>query len=468
MRLGSLRQLTLFSFIFAMLPLGVLLWQNQKTLTELGNIAVSQARQAVDLTRSVESMQGTAVDIERLIRQYKVLKNTELVPLIENYTHNFRFSFELSCQQTDLQQLCIAIESQLNKIVSLQREVDPRQLDDDMTRFRQLLQDFSLASAAQLDTSLDEQRNHVHQVQQEITWQTLVLVIITLMLVWAASQVVIKPVNRLEKLIRAIGNQNDELPQTEFRYPREMVELDSRLRWLAKRLAHLESIRHAMLRHASHELKTPLASIREGCSLLSDQVVGELNGQQQEVVSLLDVGAKRLTQLVEQLLDYNRLLQEASSRPDWIDIRELLNRICEQHQLSIGQNGQYFELQTTVSKLYADEKLLQRILDNLINNAIAYGKQDSAVIIQINKQDDDYLISVCNSCDEIEIPDNMQLFQPFQRGNQARNDGLSGSGLGLSIVADCARMMNGTAEIINDQKTVFCVQIILPQIQENV
>lgn len=451
-----------------MLPLGVLLWQNQKTLTELGNIAVSQARQAVDLTRSVESMQGTAVDIERLIRQYSVLENEELLPLIKNYTHNFRMSFESSCQQSELPQLCIEIESQLNRVVALPRGIESEQLDEDMTRFRQLLQDFALASAAQLDASLDEQRNHVQQVQQKITWQTLVLVIITLMLVWAASQVVIKPVHMLEKLIKAIGNQNSQLPQTEFSYPREMVELDSRLRWLAKRLAHLESIRHAMLRHASHELKTPLASIREGCSLLSDQVVGELNSQQQEVVTLLDIGAKRLTQLVEQLLDYNRLLQEASSNPGWIDIRELLNRICEQHQLAIGQNSQYFELEVSLVKMFADEKLLQRILDNLINNAIAYGKQDSAVIIQINEQPSDYLITVCNSCEEVKILDSMQLFQPFQRGEQVRNDGLSGSGLGLSIVADCARMMDGSAEIINEQANVFCVQVRLPQPQDKV
>lgn len=463
LRLGSLRQLTLVSFMFALLPLGVLLWQNQRMLSDLGNLAVTQARHAVDLTRSVESLQDNANDIERLVRQYRVLKNPDLLPVIQNYTRLFSAALNNSCNKTDLSHLCVEIRRQLQDIVDLDEALDAQIVDTQLQRFRQLLGNFTDSASAQLDKSLDRQRQHVLQTREEITWQTLILVIITMMLVWAASQVVVKPVSKLERLIRAIGNQNTNLPEMGFNYPRELVDLDKRLRWLAKRLTHLESIRHAMLRHASHELKTPLASIREGCSLLSDQVVGPLSEKQHEVVSLLDIGAKRLTQLVEQLLDYNRLLQQTNAKPNEIDVADLFEQVTERHRLSVAQNQQYLELDLQVKHIFADEQLLQRILDNLINNAVAYGLPESTIHIELNQQDSHYSLTVTNVCQTWPTDTAEQLFQPFQRGEQSqRNDGLSGSGLGLSIVADCARMMGGGAHIVPGNAQQFSVRIILP------
>nr|WP_241737438.1 HAMP domain-containing sensor histidine kinase [Neptunicella marina] len=463
LRLGSLRQLTLVSFMFALLPLGVLLWQNQRMLSDLGNLAVTQARHAVDLTRSVESLQDNANDIERLVRQYRVLNNPDLLPVIQNYTRLFSGALTNSCNKTDLSHLCVEIRHHLQQIVNLDAELDTQSVDLELRQFRQLLVNFTDAASAQLDASLDQQRQHVLQTREEITWQTLILVIITMMLVWAASQVVVKPVSKLERLIRAIGNQNANLPAMEFNYPRELVDLDTRLRWLAKRLTHLESIRHAMLRHASHELKTPLASIREGCSLLSDEVVGPLSEKQQEVVSLLDIGAKRLTQLVEQLLDYNRLLQQSNAKPGWINVADLFEQISERHKLSVAQNKQYLQLDLQIKRLFADEQLLQRILDNLINNAVAYGLADSAIDIELTQQDSHYCLTVSNACRTWDTDSAEQLFQPFQRGEHSqRNDGLSGSGLGLSIVADCARMMGGGAHIVPGDPRQFSVRILLP------
>ncbi|VFS43901.1 integral membrane sensor signal transduction histidine kinase [Enterobacter cancerogenus] len=61
-----------------------------------------------------------------------------------------------------------------------------------------------------------------------------------------------------------------------------------RIIWLSERLAWLESQRHQFLRHISHELKTPLASMREGTELLADEVAGPLTSEQKEIVEILD------------------------------------------------------------------------------------------------------------------------------------------------------------------------------------
>ncbi|MFP1591849.1 histidine kinase dimerization/phospho-acceptor domain-containing protein [Escherichia coli] len=64
--------------------------------------------------------------------------------------------------------------------------------------------------------------------------------------------------------------------------------------------------RHQFLRHLSHELKTPLASMREGTELLADQVVGPLTPEQKEVVSILDSSSRNLQKLIKVLSYYNR------------------------------------------------------------------------------------------------------------------------------------------------------------------
>ncbi|MDN4503687.1 HAMP domain-containing sensor histidine kinase [Alteromonadaceae bacterium BrNp21-10] len=466
MRLGSLKQLTLCSFIIALMPLAVLLWQNQQTLTELGDLAVSQARQAVDITRSVESLQSNGVDLERLIRQYRIVKTDDLLPLMSNIGDSFKLALRASCDKRDLLSQCQNVEKQFNQLSVTNRNFTDEQLDQQLVAFRGVLKDFATSSATQLDHSLHAQKQYVQDVQFHITWQTLVLVSITLMLVWAAGHVVLKPIVHLQALIRAIGDQNQSLPDSGFGYPREFVDLDTRLRWLAKRLNHLEELRLSMLRHASHELKTPLASIREGCSLLSEQVVGPLNSKQAEVLSLLEVSAKRLTQLVEQLLDYNRLLQDANPKLQRFDLCPLVDNVAQQHRLALQQNSQQLRQKIEVSEIYADPVLLQRILDNLINNAIAYGKGNSTVTLKAKIVQGKLFIDVENHCETKPQLDNRSLFLPFQRGNQQRQDGLMGSGLGLSVVDECARIMKGKASIVAEADKLFHVRVMIPQVED--
>ncbi|WP_410922348.1 histidine kinase dimerization/phospho-acceptor domain-containing protein, partial [Pseudomonas aeruginosa] len=73
------------------------------------------------------------------------------------------------------------------------------------------------------------------------------------------------------------------------------------------------------LRHISHELKTPLASMREGTELLADEVAGPLTLDQKEVVAILDNSSKQLQLLIEQLLDYNRKLSEVPQQIEEVD-----------------------------------------------------------------------------------------------------------------------------------------------------
>ena len=107
--------------------------------------------------------------------------------------------------------------------------------------------------------------------------------------------------------------------------------------------------------------------------------MGPLNAQQMEVVTLLNGSADRLSQLTEQLLDYNRLLQQAKPEFGWHDSTQLLDSCFADHALSLQQRQQFIQLDCQLPRIYTDAMLFRRILDNLINNAQAYGGEGSPV-----------------------------------------------------------------------------------------
>ena len=89
----------------------------------------------------------------------------------------------------------------------------------------------------------------------------------------------------------------------------------------------------SVLRHISHELKTPLASMREGTELLADEVAGPMTVEQKEIVEILDASSRNLQKLIEQLLDYNRKLADGAVVLENVEIEPLVDMVISAHSL---------------------------------------------------------------------------------------------------------------------------------------
>jgi two-component system sensor histidine kinase GlrK len=445
---ASLRQLVLLSFFLALIPVAVLLWQSHKALSGVSQNAVAEAETSVASVRRAENMQNLVVDIERAVRQHAVVKTDALARVARTHLNSYQQLLRQVCDNVGQSQLCQQQQLQLGILLDNFTELSSTELEPLMQQFRQ-----------------QQQQRFVVESQQQLAWQTVALVLLTLLIVLWASGRITAPVRKLDKMIRAIGQQH-QFPDEKLTGPRELAELGEQLRWLSSRLQQLEALRLILLRHASHELKTPLSSIREGCALLSEQLVGPLNKQQLEVVGLLNGSADRLSQLTEQLLDYNRLLQQAKPEPDWHSPQQLFTDCFNDHALSLQQRGQAVELSCQLSAIYTDITLFRRILDNLINNAQAYGSQDSPVWVKLYQQEHQLILDVANNGNPIPTSLREKLFEPFQRGTTPRFDSVQGSGLGLSIVADCARLLGGHADIVDVIYADVCIRVRLPLLEE--
>ncbi|WP_339721646.1 HAMP domain-containing sensor histidine kinase [uncultured Paraglaciecola sp.] len=462
MQLGSLRQLTLVSFVVVLVPLALLVGYSQVKLSEIAQIATNEAEYSVNTVRRVSRMEGLAVDIERLVRQYHIVKKDALKPLIEKSTQRFS-EYQLPvCEQLLEKQNCSSLTERVVWIKQYSGTEDQLLLDAQLAEFKQNLYDLATQVDSSLDKRIQDQQIYVSSVQQTQFWLTAWLLGTSFLLIALGSKAILKPVSRLERVITAISRQENTLPAISTSGPKELIVLEQKLHRLAGRLIQLENLRHALLRHASHELKTPLASIKEGCSLLTEQVVGPLNADQEEVLSLLNSSTDRLNLLIVQLLDYNLLLQQAKPVFSKIRTESFFEEFVTENSLAIKQHDNQIDMQIDLPSIFADKKLFRRILDNLVSNAIAHGSKGRPISIKLYQQGDMQVLDFANRGQKVAAEQRNVLFQPFSRGEGVRNDRVTGSGLGLSIVADCARMMFGKAEFVEVDYADVCVRVCIP------
>jgi len=465
---ASLRQFILLSFFLALIPLAVLLWQSNSALSDVSRFAVAEAESSVDSVKRAENMQNLVIDIERAVRQFGILRTDSLSRLATTHLMNYQQMLQQVCLDLDAPLLCQAQAAQVTTLLQNFLHASNEELSPTLLTLRQQQQQLTEQIWQRLEQRLQTQQNFVVDAQNQLAWQSVTLVVLTLLLVLWAQARIASPIKQLDTMIRSIGQASHHFPHEQVVGPRELTELGEQLRWLASRLQQLEALRLILLRHASHELKTPLSSIREGCALLSEQLVGPLNSQQMEVVTLLNGSADRLSQLTEQLLDYNRLLQQAKPEFGWHDSTQLLDSCFADHALSLQQRQQFIQLDCQLPRIYTDAMLFRRILDNLINNAQAYGGEGSPVWVILRPHEKFMLLDVANNGTPIPAELRAKLFEPFQRGKAPRFDAVQGSGLGLSIVSDCARLLGGMAEIVDVNYADVCIRVRLPMVEEQV
>ena len=465
LRPASLRQLVLTSFAIALIPLAVLLWQGHAALNRINELAIREAQDAVRNARHIENMDNLVIDIERAVRQYDVVRSDSTRRVAENHLQNYAGDLDTLCSSpalTETPAVCTLQQRHLDILASTFAGADTAELDLLLRDLRSQQRQLTHLIWQRLNDRLMRQQDYVDSQQRQLTWQTIALVLLTLLLVAWSSGRIATPIRRLDRMIRALGQPDGGNMPARVGGPRELNELGERLRWLSSRLQQLEALRLALLRHASHELKTPLASMKEGCSLLSEGIAGPLNHRQREVLSLLNGSTDRLSQLTEQLLDYNQLLQQSEVTLERIHPCDLIGATVEHHALALQQREQDVTVDCRLTELCTDSRLFQRILDNLLNNAQAYGRQGGRVLVRLTREQAHTRLEVANTGPTIPPDQRQSLFEPFQRGQTPRMDAITGSGLGLSVVADCARLLEGQAEIIDIPDFDVCVSIRLP------
>ena len=226
----------------------------------------------------------------------------------------------------------------------------------------------------------------------------------------------------------------------------EISVLGKEFNGLVSRLQDMDEARKQFVSNASHELKTPLASIK----LLSDSILqNEMDMQTvREFVSDIGNEADRLNRMTQNLLTLSKadakLLQdyEIIQISDTVTLAvRTLTPFAEIHQVSI-----HTELSEHCPVLTSEDDMIQ-IVFNLISNGIKYNKPNGTLYITLARQDDMAVLTVKD--EGIGIPEDSlpYIFDRFYRVDKARSRSTGGSGLGLSIVRDLVNRHNGEISV---------------------
>lgn len=454
----SLLQLVLLGFMLVILPLGLLVYQASNSYRELSAQAGLSAREAVAFTRRAQTLSSLALDMERTTRQYQVMQTPALLELL----HNQQQSFARLLQQEFILFPPLSAKEEL-KALLMWMDTLPTQEAGPFEQLAVLTSQLEIQTREAVDEHLGEFELQVERLQQQLVGQLLLLTGLSLVLILFFTWRLLRPIGYLERRIASLASLR---PPSHFkklrRGPSELIKLDQRLNWLEQQLHAIENQKQQFLRHISHELKTPLASIREATDLLHEQLLGELNQEQQEVTELLDANSRALQTLIEQLLSYNQLQQNKATQLETISLNTLLDRVLVSYQLQLQQRKQKIQRINTQQKLYTDPERLSKVLDNLISNAIHYGDTQAPITIRAGVQEHQQWIEVENSGQAIPKHEQDHLFEAFFQGSSRRRGSIKGSGIGLSIAADCMKSLQGELKLKFSEGGLNCFRLSWP------
>lgn len=221
----------------------------------------------------------------------------------------------------------------------------------------------------------------------------------------------------------------------------------------ARRSEKLAAQQMEFVATVSHELRTPLAVIRSAAQNLSAGVVHDA-GQAQRYGDLIESEGRRLTDMVEQVLEFAGL-KDTKRRltPKVMDAVPVLRDVVASTQSLPEARGVDFDVKIDgdVPAVMADEAAIRRALNNLIGNALKYAGEGRWVGVTASRgqgADDGFLlVSVADRGHGIPADDLAHIFEPFYRGRHAVEQQVRGNGLGLSLVKQLLQAFGGRVSV---------------------
>lgn len=219
-----------------------------------------------------------------------------------------------------------------------------------------------------------------------------------------------------------------------------------------------ERTKNELITGVSHDLRTPLTSILGYLELIEkDHYKDEV--ELRYYTNIAYEKALRLKKLVEDLFEYTSIHEKGPTlQKQKINLNGLLKQLAEEFSPSLTKAGMLYRTITNdeMVYIYADGNQLMRAYENLMANAIRYGKDGQYIDIQINKTNEEAIVKIINYGEQIPERDLPYIFERFYRAEKSRSTQSGGSGLGLAITKSIVEMNGGHITVeSNKDGTVF-------------
>jgi two-component system sensor histidine kinase GlrK len=259
-----------------------------------------------------------------------------------------------------------------------------------------------------------------------------------------------RPLQRIETAIERLGeNRYDQVVMVGG--PADTRKLGLQLNWLRRRLADLDEGKERFLLQISHQMRTPLAALREGVSLLEDEVAGPLNGGQREIGHILRQNTVALQAQIEDLLRYNAAAFHAQHlQRKQVDLVALVQRVANEQRLQCqGRDLDVSVSGPSVSALVDADKL-GLALANMLSNAVRFSLRGGSIALIVGSGPDGQSIDCIDQGRGVASEDAARIFEPFYQGRRQPADAgkTKGNGIGLSIAREYVIAHHGSIALL--------------------
>jgi two-component system sensor histidine kinase GlrK len=467
----SLSGLMLVGLALIAVPLLIAILTAVLQIRDLADTGQKIVIQGVTGARASQELFGQIASLERTARLYQVLKDPKLLDLYG--TQDGR----LSATREQLQRLASSgTRDTLLEVGALQGTIraavmnrgttsDAAAASDLSARFTQmstLVERVAQQSNAQVDTEVAALEERTLQARKQLLWQAALLLPLAVVAVFVLTIGVGRPLRQLDRAISELGEGTFTNPIV-VAGPHDLERLGGQLEWLRQRLLELAHERNRFLRHMSHELKTPLANIREGTELLMDGAVGELDSNQREVAAILRENGIKLQRMIENLLSFSAWqTSSVGLEATEFRLRPLVKQVLENQQLTLLSQRVRLDVRVDDVTLVADRGKIRLILENLVSNAVKYSPKGGTIHLQARATGAQLVLDVADAGPGIPVEDRGHIFDAFYTGRAAKSTAVKGTGIGLSVVVEFVAAHGGTVQIVDGQFPGAHFRITMP------
>lgn len=289
----------------------------------------------------------------------------------------------------------------------------------------------------------------------------------TLMLVLCIGSLLILLLSRyFVDSIRSITKASEKLATGDFstRLPTDRQDELGRLMHsfnnMAEALENMEEVRKQFISNISHEMQSPLTSIKGYARALRDGLVSEEN--QQDYLDIIYQEVDRLSRLSNNLLKMASLDAEKDLiKLETYRLDEQIRRVILSIEPLWREKNISVELDLSKTYIYANQDLMEQVWLNLIVNAIKYNRENGEIYISFYKDDQDIVVRINDTGIGIDQKDIPYLFDRFYKVDRSRSEFSSGNGLGLSITKKIIQIHNGSIDLVSQKGigTTFFVRL---------
>ncbi|MEK3915708.1 HAMP domain-containing sensor histidine kinase [Paenibacillus sp. FSL H7-0331] len=298
------------------------------------------------------------------------------------------------------------------------------------------------------------------QTRNTIITALLIVLLIGSLLILVASRYIVSPIKKLtlatNRLARGNFNVNVNIKRSD-----EIGLLAEGFNHMAGELKQLEQMRQDFVSNVSHEIQSPLTSIRGFSKALRQSALQE--DERHRYLEIIERESEHLSRLSENLLKLASLESEHHPfHPTTYDLDEQLRRVVVFFEPQWSEKELGLDLNLPRVKISADADQLNQVWTNLIGNAIKFTPHQGTIQIKLAAKTDRVVISIQDSGIGIKKEEQERIFERFYKTDHARQRGSGGSGLGLAIVRKIIERHHGSISVASEPGEGTLFTVILP------